>query len=110
MPAVEASPTPEDIGRATWTLLHSMAAAYPERPSPQVQEHTRSWLESLAVVYPCKWCRDDWGQLVAQSPPAVASRSSLEQWMCQQHNKVNVKLGKEEFDCANAHKRWAVHH
>ena len=29
--------TREDVGRGTWTLLHTMAAAFPEKPSKAQQ-------------------------------------------------------------------------
>jgi mitochondrial FAD-linked sulfhydryl oxidase len=36
----------------------------------------------------------------------VSSNHDLSQWFCQQHNIVNRKLGKEEFDCSRVLERW----
>jgi mitochondrial FAD-linked sulfhydryl oxidase len=102
-----APPTAEVIGQSTWTFLHVMAAAYPESPDEKTQRDAFSLLKALGSVYPCKWCRDDWKEQIIEHPPAVGSRHDLEQWMCNRHNHVNAKLGKETFDCAKVHERWA---
>lgn len=39
----------EELGRATWTLLHTLAAQFPDRPSRQQQKDART-LVSLAVL------------------------------------------------------------
>lgn len=39
-------------------------------------------------------------------PPKVESQEALSQWLCRMHNKVNVKLGKEIFDCKKVNERW----
>ncbi len=103
-----APPTPEDVGRSTWTFLHSFAANYPEKADDTTQQHAMALLRAMGVVYPCKWCRDDWQQELHKQPPPVQSRAELEQWMCNQHNAVNSKLGKPAFDCSTVHDRWAI--
>lgn len=50
-------PCPPDIlelGRATWTLLHSMAAYYPDSPSTEQQDAMRAWVDGLGRFYPCE--------------------------------------------------------
>ncbi len=101
-------PTPEDVGRSTWTFLHSFAASYPETADDETQQHAMALLRAVGVVYPCKWCREDWSEEIAKQPPPVQDRPSLERWMCERHNDVNTKLGKPVFDCAKAHERWTV--
>lgn len=39
-------------------------------------------------------------------PPQVESQHSLSQWLCKLHNRVNVKIGKPEFDCSKVNERW----
>ena len=36
-----------EIGNHSWTLLHSIAAYYPDRPSEERKKHTRQFLEVL---------------------------------------------------------------
>jgi hypothetical protein len=50
-------PCPPDIlelGRATWTLLHSVAAYYPDQPTEQQQLKMRAFVEALGEFYPCE--------------------------------------------------------
>lgn len=47
----------ETLGRHTWTLLHTMAAYYPERPSPGQQESMKSFFKSFSENYPCWFCK-----------------------------------------------------
>ena len=38
--------------------------------------------------------------------PRVSNRDEIGRWMCEAHNAVNVKLGKESFDCNRWEERW----
>ncbi|QRV88952.1 erv1/alr family domain-containing protein [Ceratobasidium sp. AG-Ba] len=100
----------EQLGRATWTFLHTAAAYYPERPSQQHQWHMLSLLRALPSLYPCSYCAKDFGRSMEANPPeyAVLGRDSLSRWLCERHNEVNLKLGKEKFDCgiSNLDARW----
>jgi hypothetical protein len=46
----------EELGRATWTFLHTLAAQYPEKPSRQQQKDVRTLMDCLTRVYPCGEC------------------------------------------------------
>lgn len=105
-PKVDGPPSPEEVGRSTWTFLHTLAAAYPEHPDEETKRETWNLLRALGKVYPCRWCTDDWKEQIQKKPPPLSSRSDLEQWMCQQHNAVNEKLGKPSFDCSKVQERW----
>lgn len=39
-------------------------------------------------------------------PPKTNSQNELSQWLCNLHNKINVKIGKEKFDCSKVNERW----
>ena len=44
----------------------------------------------------------------AKNPPRVQNNIELSKWFCEQHNHVNVRLGKEEFDCDRVMERWRM--
>jgi FAD-linked sulfhydryl oxidase len=94
------------LGSATWGLLHTMAAYYPTRPSPERQRITRTFLEALGDVFPCHLCGDDWKRVLQQSPPNVSSQHDFSQWLCRAHNDINERLGKELFPCEEVNQRW----
>jgi FAD-linked sulfhydryl oxidase len=47
----------ETLGRHTWTLLHTMAAYYPEKPESKQKESMKSFFDSFAQQYPCWFCK-----------------------------------------------------
>jgi len=51
-------PDVKQLGRATWTFLHTMPAYYPDHPSNQEQRLMRSFLSSFSRFYPCGHCAE----------------------------------------------------
>ncbi|RKP01110.1 hypothetical protein CXG81DRAFT_5921, partial [Caulochytrium protostelioides] len=112
------APTAASLGRGTWTFLHTLAAYYPERPTPAEQTRMRSFLGTFAEVYPCGSCAAHMQAAIQPpaaadadaadtvGPPATESRAALSHWMCQLHNEVNVRLEKPVFDCTRVLQRW----
>jgi mitochondrial FAD-linked sulfhydryl oxidase len=98
----------EDLGNSTWSVLHSVAANFPDKPSALQKVQARRFFDALADLYPCAVCKEDFKEDVMKNPPDVSSREKLSVWVCQRHNEVNVKLGKPEMDCAlkTLDKRW----
>ncbi|KAF8909310.1 ERV/ALR sulfhydryl oxidase domain-containing protein [Gymnopilus junonius] len=99
-------PDVEQLGRATWTFLHTTAAYYPEKPTPNQRANMLMLLRSLPVLYPCTWCAQDFGEDIEKNPPDVSGRVALSKWLCERHNEVNEKLGKVTFNCAKVDERW----
>mmetsp|Transcript_24593 Transcript_24593/g.58442 ORF Transcript_24593/g.58442 Transcript_24593/m.58442 type:complete len:181 (-) Transcript_24593:94-636(-) len=101
-------PSKDEIGSSTWTLLHSMAAWYPESPTSEERRLMSDYMQALARFYPCTWCASDFRKNVESNPPRTDNRRDLCMWLCDQHNIVNSKLGKPLFDCTleNLDERW----
>ncbi|XP_022658448.1 FAD-linked sulfhydryl oxidase ALR-like isoform X2 [Varroa jacobsoni] len=97
-----------ELGRHTWYFLHTMAAYYPQQPSKDEQEHIQAFFKAFGQFYPCDHCANDFRQEMQKSPPRVTSRWELSMWLCEQHNIVNKKIGKTEFDCSRVLERWLV--
>ena len=96
------------LGAAGWTILHSMAAWYPEMPNVHQRDQMKHFMFAFAEFYPCTHCAKDFAERLRISPPRVENRVELSMWLCQEHNEVNRKLGKEEFKCSimNLDRRW----
>lgn len=92
------------LGRAAWTLLHTTAAYYPDRPAPSQMDSMRLFMSSFIDNYPC--FKKEFKQYMAEEPIRVGSRKKLSEWLCRQHNKVNESLGKPPFDCKLVLDRW----
>ena len=46
----------DELGRATWTFLHTMAAYYPEKPSTVQQQEMKTMMKTFSKYYPCDDC------------------------------------------------------
>ena len=96
----------EELGTATWTFLHTLAAQYPDRPSSRQKRDARNLIDIMTRLYPCGECAEHFQEIVRASPPDVGSRSGLTQWMCDVHNAVNRSLDKPVFNCDFVRGRW----
>lgn len=94
------------IGQSTWKFLHTLSMQYPETPSQADQKDMNQFMTLLAKFYPCQPCAEDLRQDLKVNPPRVATGHDFATWMCEAHNRVNVKLGKPEFDCSRVFERW----
>jgi len=99
-------PDRQELGVSTWSLLHSVAAYYPDKPTPTQQADAKIFLSTFSRLYPCAECAEDLRQDLKELPPKVSSSKEFSEWMCQLHNRVNVKLGKPTFDCSKVFERW----
>ena len=98
------------LGRSAWTLMHTMAVTYPDKPSLQQQDKMRHFLSAVASFYPCRLCGTHLESYLREHPADVSSRRAFEQWLCTLHNSVNDKLKKPNFDCQRIPKRWGSIH
>ncbi|CEG39193.1 augmenter of liver regeneration [Plasmopara halstedii] len=110
--AVECPLDREELGNATWKLLHTIGIYYPDKPSSEYQNKVKTFVETLALMYPCVHCADDFQKEIALSPPRVESRTTFSIWLCEQHNIVNRKIQKPEFECTmnRLEERWRKGH
>lgn len=105
--SVDCPPDVNRLGRHTWTLLHSIGSHYPtENPSQKDQDSVINLLRSISIIYPCQTCALDFKNYLSHHPPQIQNRHKLERWLCDAHNHVNSRLGKEIFDCDLVSKRW----
>lgn len=102
----EQPPDVEVIGRSSWTLLHSIAATYPETPTTKEQADLKQFLKLFGKFYPCWFCAEDFEGYMTKHQPKTATQDDFGKWLCEAHNEVNVKLGKPKFDCNLWKKRW----
>ena len=99
-------PDSTELGRSTWTFLHTTAAYLPETPSDQQIRHVFNLLTAVSHLYPCRNCADHLQAYMEVNPMPLQSKGSISQWLCAFHNEVNVMLGKETFDCSKIDERW----
>ncbi|KAG7886784.1 hypothetical protein KL938_000437 [Ogataea parapolymorpha] len=69
--ADDCPPDVEQLGRSTWTFLHSVAAKYPEQASEEQQEDMRTFLRVFGNIYPCWFCAKDFRQYMEKDKPKI---------------------------------------
>ena len=103
-------PDVEQLGRSTWTFLHTLSASYPPAASRTQQSEMKQFLTLFSKLYPCWHCAEDFQQWIGTkgNEPKLGGRQGLMRWMCEAHNEVNAKLGKGKFDCGEVslEERW----
>ncbi|WFC99964.1 thiol oxidase [Malassezia yamatoensis] len=104
----------EELGRSTWTFLHSAAAYFPEKPSKDQKASMQAVLDALPLIYPCSSCAEELRNEYKRQAPdsrqnAVQNGSALQKYLCLLHNEVNARLGKPLWNCDDAQRlrhRW----
>ncbi|XVE49305.1 hypothetical protein DITRI_Ditri01bG0072300 [Diplodiscus trichospermus] len=119
--------TKEELGRATWTFLHTLAAQYPENPTRQQRRICQYYPECTL----CKECADHFKEVLRMvrskgllsntrklfcstphpdpglaNPVQAGSHDEFSQWLCHVHNVVNRSLGKLVFQCERVDAKW----
>jgi FAD-linked sulfhydryl oxidase len=61
-------PGKEELGSSTWTLLHTMSAWYPDKPSHEDTLVMKHMIEGVGRFYPCTWCANDFRENLKTSP------------------------------------------
>ncbi|BGP12565.1 hypothetical protein JCM10213_004849 [Rhodosporidiobolus nylandii] len=100
MPRLPNATAKAELGRASWKLLHTMAARFPEEPTADERDAFKSFLFLFSRLYPCGECAAEFQALLRQHPPQTSSRTTASMYLCHLHNLVNLRLGKPEFDCS----------
>ena len=98
--------TKQEIGRNTWSLLHSIAASYPNEPTKEDKQQVTNFLYGLANLFPCKICGSHLLKMLNKEGVHADSREELVNYICKIHNIVNKVLNKPQFDCKKAFDFW----
>ncbi|KAL7583772.1 hypothetical protein Lser_V15G45869 [Lactuca serriola] len=96
----------EELGRATWTFIHTLGAQYPENPTRQQKKDVKELMAIISRIYPCKECADHFKEVLRSNPVQAGSQGEFSQWLCRVHNVVNRSLGKPTFPCERVDARW----
>lgn len=92
--------TRQELGLHGWSLLHAMAAYFPDNPSSAQLTHARSFLFYFAELFPCRVCGRHFDMMLQEQPPAFKTRDEFVMYLCLLHNEVNSRLDKPSYECS----------
>lgn len=58
-----------ELGQNTWSVLHTIAAYYPENPTEEEQQHAKALIVALSKLFPCSYCAVDFRKKIEEFPP-----------------------------------------
>lgn len=91
-------------GPHAWNFLHSVALAYPEKPSMADRNAYYRFFQDLGSVLPCHYCKLHYSEhfVASELTAALESRQLLFEWTVHLHNKVNKALRKPTLSVKEA--------
>ncbi|EUD64728.1 hypothetical protein C922_04872 [Plasmodium inui San Antonio 1] len=94
-------PDREEIGRASWLVLHTMSANYPNEPTEEDKKKHFDFFHAFANLYPCHICKLDLLGHLKSHRMNCDGRTVLATFMFNLHNRVNEDIGKAPFPCGD---------
>ena len=82
-------------GPDLWHILHTIAKAYPLRPTSQDKNIAYQMTKYLALVLPCKKCSAHYISNFTKYKPELDSGPSFFKWTVKIHNQVNKSNKKK---------------
>ena len=87
-----------------WFVLFSIAVSYSDNPNDVIKKKYYDFFHNLPLFIPHRQIGDDFSKLLDDYPvtPYLDSKDSLMKWVNFIHNKVNIKLEKNEITLSEA--------
>jgi hypothetical protein len=102
--------SPNVWGRALWFSLHFGALNYPLKPTEEMKEMEKSFINGLPIMIPCDKCKNHSLQFLIDNKKeieiAVQNPENLFAFFVKFHNSVNARLGKRIFSVEEAKVFW----
>ncbi len=83
-------------GPDLWHIVHTIAKAYPLKPSPRDKNIAYQMTKYMALILPCKKCSTHYINNFTKYKPELDSGPSFFKWTVRMHNFVN-KLNHKKF-------------
>lgn len=101
-------PDSAQLGQSVWTSLHTLVSSTPDVLTAAQANAVEAIIASTKTLYPSIFSAVDASGFWEGMPVGASSGSEYANYLCKVHNRFNVALGKEEFNCAAVTTRWNV--
>jgi len=91
-----------------WFFLHTISLNYPLTPSTIIKKKYYEFIQNFSMFIPNEKMSSNFNKLVDEYPvtPYLDSRDSFIRWVHFIHNKINIKLEKENMSLGEFYKTY----
>ena len=95
-----------------WFVLFSIAVSYSHNPNDVIKKKYYDFFHNLPLFIPHTQFGDEFSKLLDDYPvtPYLDSRDSLMKWVNFIHNRINIKLEKNEISLSEAVDEYYKHY
>lgn len=95
-----------------WFVLFSIAVTYSQNPNDVIKKKYYDFFHNLPLFLPHTEMGDEFSKLLDDYPvtPYLDSRDSLMKWVNFIHNRINIKLEKNEISLSEAVDEYYKHY
>ncbi len=97
---------PQIWGPSGWHFIHSVAIAFPDKPTEEQKKSYQEFFTNLGEVLPCELCNENYNQKIKDNPPPLDTPEKMFEWTVDLHNQVNKQNGKPELTYEQARKEY----
>ncbi|CRH03043.1 FAD-linked sulfhydryl oxidase ERV1, putative [Plasmodium relictum] len=94
-------PDRAEIGRASWLILHTISANYPDKPTEEEKLKHTKFFYAFSNLYPCHICKLDLLHLLKKYQLNCENKVSYSTFIFNLHNMINEEIGKDIYPCDN---------
>ncbi|CAD49060.1 FAD-linked sulfhydryl oxidase ERV1 [Plasmodium falciparum NF54] len=92
-------PDRDEIGRASWLILHTISANYPDNPSEYDKIKHTKFFYAFSNLYPCHICKLDLLHILKKYHLNCNNKINFSTFIYNLHNMINQEIGKDLFPC-----------
>ena len=92
---------PNIWGKHGWKFLHYVAQGYPDNPTNEDKSNYKNFFLNIKNILPCFKCQNHYKGHLTNFPitdKVLNNKESLENWVINVHNQVNLMNGKNIID------------
>lgn len=95
-------------GPQYWSVIHTIAFNYPNKPNDPIKKTHYKFIQDLPTFIPNQTCSRNFSRLLEIYPvlPYLDSRKDFIKWTHFIHNRVNESLGKDQISLADFYYKY----